>query len=154
MVLLLVCSSPSHQHWLCLDRLLTAFAREPVCSDRLSRQGDGGQRGQRELHGEVYVMRLMVRMRLGRGLVMVREEECGVWWMNYGEGEEKTGVAHAAELLSCRKAHHTSFLLVFTVTSPKVCNHDAPAKQIDGRSDTGRREGAGHQSWGGDSTVT
>ena len=65
------------QHWLCLDKRLTAFAREPVCGGSLCRQGDSGQRGQGEPHGEVCAVRLMVWGSLRRSLMVVKQE-CGV----------------------------------------------------------------------------
>ena len=46
------CRSSSTAQLLHWDSLLTSIAH-PVGSDGLSRQGEGGQRGQRELHDEV-----------------------------------------------------------------------------------------------------
>jgi hypothetical protein len=60
MVTLLVFYHRRHQQWLCLDKRLTAFAREPVCGGSLGRQGDSGQSGQGEPHGEVCAVWLMV----------------------------------------------------------------------------------------------
>jgi hypothetical protein len=77
MVPILVFYHRRRQHWLYRDRRLTAFAGEPVGGGSLGRQGDSGQSGQGELHGEVCAVWLMVETGLRRRLMVVIEE-CGV----------------------------------------------------------------------------